>query len=178
MTLSDVEIRAEIEAGWLKIDPFPQDRIVGSSIDLLLYNRLQILPESLAGITVDPAEVEINEFLETNSRQHDLDQVPLELEPGTFVIARTKEYISLPNHLAARVEGKSTLGRLGLGVHVTAPTIQAGYEGRLTLEMYNSGPFNLKLKPNMKICQLIVERLSIPAKRPYRGRFQGVTYEN
>lgn len=95
------------------------------------------------------------------------------MKPHTVVIGKTRERIELPNHLAARIEGKSSLARLGLAVHLTAPTVQAGFQGPLYLEMFNAGPFTLELVAGMKIAQLIVEHLGLPASRGYQGRFQG-----
>ena len=98
------------------------------------------------------------------------DDAPFKLEPRMLVIGKTHE-IKIPLHLAARIEGKSSLARLGLAVHITAPTVQSGFEGRLFLEMYNAGPFTLELKPRMKIAQLIIEHLGLPAKEGYVGRY-------
>ena len=178
MILSDVEFWAEVRAEWLKIDPTPSlERVAGSSVDLLLHNELLALPcqndGSIAGTTIDPTKLNVSGFLESNTKPHDLATSPFPMPPQTFLLGKTNETIGLPNHLAARVEGKSSLGRLGLSVHMTAPTVQAGYEGRLTLEMYNAGPFTLQLTQGMQICQLIIERLGIPTKKPYSGQFQG-----
>ena len=178
MPLSDVEIWAEIGAGYLEIDPLPiPDRVVSSSIDLLLHTEILVLPnpEDVRGITVDPGAVQVTQLLESRGRKEDLSSKPYELIPGEFVIAKRHEEVEQPAHLAARVEGKSSLGRLGLSVHVTAPTIHAGYKDRLTLEMINAGPFALKLTRNLKICQLIVELLGIPSRTLYKGRFLGQT---
>ena len=178
MTLSDVEFWAEVDAGWIQIDPPPTlDRVAGSSIDLLLHNELLIPPSpshnSIKGTKIDPTQLNVSEFLKANTIHHDLRTSSLDMPSQSFMLGKTNEYIRLPNHLAARVEGKSSLGRLGLSVHMTAPTVQAGYEGRLTLEMYNAGPFTLQLTEGMQICQLIIERLGIPTKKPYSGQFQG-----
>ena len=94
------------------------------------------------------------------------------LEPRRLVLGKTLEYITLPSHLAGRIEGKSSLARFGLSVHVTAPTVVAGFQGRLVLEMYNSGPFRIELSHGMKIAQLILEQVSLPALRPYGGQYQ------
>ena len=178
MTLSDVEFWAEVAAGWLTIEPTPTlERVGGSSVDLILHNELLVLPcpnaSSIAGTSIDPTKLHVSGFLKSNTKPHDLGESRFQMLPQTFLLGKTKETIWLPNHLAARVEGKSSLGRLGLSVHMTAPTVQAGYEGRLTLEMYNAGPFTLQLTKDMEICQLIIERLGIPTKKPYSGQFQG-----
>ena len=117
MPLSDVEIWAEIGAGYLKIDPIPSpDRVVASSIDLLLHTEILVLPnpEDVRGISVDPALVQVTQLLESRGHKEDLSSKPYELIPGEFVIAKTYEEIELPAHLAARVEGRSSLGRLGI----------------------------------------------------------------
>ena len=90
-----------------------------------------------------------------------------------LVIGKTLEYVKLPTHLAARIEGKSSLARLGLSVHITAPTIQAGWEGRIYLEMNNVGPFNIELRPKMEIAQLIIEHVGLPTRGKSEGRFWG-----
>ncbi|MBI4201292.1 MAG: dCTP deaminase [Chloroflexi bacterium] len=177
MTLSDVEIWAELGSGRLIIDPLPEaDRVTGSSIDLLLYKELLVLPtqSEVKGVTIDPSETNVMSMLRKFGKPHDLSAEGLfKMLPGRMVIGRTHEHIEIPPHLAARIEGKSTLARLGLAVHITAPTVQAGFQGRLYLEMYNAGPFALELGSQMKIAQLIVEHLGLPAKEPYRGKYLG-----
>jgi dCTP deaminase len=180
MALSDVGIWAELGAGRLRIDPRPEeDRVGGSSIDLLLHPTLIVFPESIPkAITVDPAhpDFDVMQLVNTLGNTKDMDsEGPHELlpGPGNLVLGRTLESLELPPHLAGRIEGKSSLARLGLAVHVTAPTVQAGFKGRLYLEMYNYGPFPIKLTPRMDIAQLILEHLGLPARDVYHGRFQG-----
>ena len=177
MPLSDVEIRAELGAGRLVIEPPPTyDRVDSSSIDLLLHEEIIVMPGQAAarGVTIDPSNPDmdlmdiIKRFGEPKTISNDN---PFRFAPQQMVIGKVFEWIGLPPHLAARIEGKSSLARLGLAVHVTAPTVQAGYRGRLTLEMVNLGPFTLDLKPGMKVAQLILEHLGLPARDPYHGRF-------
>ena len=97
---------------------------------------------------------------------------PFVLKPGEFVLAWTAETISLPNFLCARVEGRSTLARLGLSIHQTAPTVHATFTGKLQLELRNGGPYTMELFPGMKVCQLIVEQLSSPAEASLRSIHQ------
>ena len=96
------------------------------------------------------------------------------LEPGRFILAWTHEEINLPHHtrIAARVEGKSSLARLAIGVHVTAPTIQAGFAGPLQLEMFNHGTARVELTPGMAICQLIFEMTFGTPEKGYSGQFK------
>ena len=174
MPLSHIEIWAELEAGRLIIDP-PLDpiNVDSSAVDLLLAPELLVLPEKLTGITVDPSAIDVMKFLTAHSETVSIDKQPYKMDSNRMVIAKTLERITLPNHLSARIEGKSTLARLGLSVHLTAPTVLAGYTGTLYLEMKNLGPFSLHLHNRMKIAQLIVEHLGLPAKEAYRGRYQG-----
>jgi dCTP deaminase len=97
------------------------------------------------------------------------------LEPGSFVLGATAEYVELPNHsrLAARVEGKSSLARLGVGIHITAPTIHAGFKGTIELEMFNLGVLRVQLLPGMRVCQLIFEQTLGTPEKGYRGQFFG-----
>jgi len=153
MALSDVEIWAEIVAGRLVIDPTPSpDRVVGSSVDLLLHEELLVLPsrDEVMGISINPSEPELDimRTLAKFGKEINLSKIgAFKLEPNHLVIGKTYEQFEIPLHLAARIEGKSSLARMGLGVHITAPTVQAGFKGRLYLEMINVGPFNLELKP-------------------------------
>ncbi len=96
-----------------------------------------------------------------------------EFRPGRFAIGQTLETIRLPWHLSGRVEGRSRLARLGIGVHITAPKIDPGFDNRITLEIFNLGPWRIRLKAGMTICTLLVERLSELATQGYSGMFQG-----
>ena len=175
MVLSDTEIRAEIAAGRLRIDPLPEGRIGPSSVDLLLHPSLRILPSPSAvrGISIEPPKVDVTTLL-TQQPEHRLDDKgPYKMEHGQVIIGRTLETIDLPLDLAGRIEGKSSLARLGLAVHITAPTIQAGFSGSLVLEMYNAGPWTLELTDSMQIAQVIFERLGRLPSQGYQGQFQG-----
>lgn len=185
MPLSNVEIRAEINANRLVFDPPIPDsplndednRIGSSSVDLLLHEELIILPKDrVAGVTIDPSvpDIEIMDILIRNGEIKNLSQIDnYPMETNRLVIGKTLEEISLPLHLAARIEGKSSLARLGLSVHVTAPTVLAGFRGRLYLEMNNIGPFNITLRSGMRIAQLIIEHVGLPASHGHGGQFQG-----
>lgn len=94
------------------------------------------------------------------------------LKPQSFVLAYTREYIKLPNYLAARVEGRSSLARLGVSIHQTAPTVHATFEGQLRLEILNNGTLDILLTPGMKFCQLVIERLGSPAVSTLGSPFQ------
>ena len=178
MVLSDIDIRAEIAARRLAFDPpidDPDERIDSSAVDLLLHEELILLPaQQVQGVTIVPSdeEVEVMNLLATHGEQFSLATSPYRFGPRRLIIGKTLEYITLPSHLAARIEGKSSLGRFGLSVHVTAPTVMAGFKGRLYLEMYNWGPFPIELSRGMKIAQLVLEQVSLPPLREHTGQFQ------
>lgn len=167
MALSDVEIWAELNAGRLVIDPNPGARIGPSSVDLLLGPELLVLPptEEAAGITVSPSDVRVMNLLKAFGKPWDMgSQGNYKLQPyrtsdkDSLVLGNTLETVTLPSHLSGRIEGKSSLARLGLAVHITAPTIIAGFRGPLTL--------------GMEIAQLILEHLGLPPTSGYAGQFQ------
>ncbi len=169
--LSDQEIWSLLDADRLIIDPLPPEKAVQtSSVDLTLGNTFQV-PEARGG---NGAEVRIDfrvsgaamDALNSHSNEVIVEDGNFyEMKPGGFVLARTRERITLPNFLAARVEGRSTPARLGLSVHQSAPTIHATYSGTLQLELTNAGPFTLKLYPGQSICQLVLEAMSLPSVR-------------
>ncbi len=177
MVLSDVEIRAEIDAERLAFDP-PinglDERIDSSAVDLLLHEDIIILDKNTSGVIIAPAKPDfgVMDILERHGRRHSLADGFYQLKPHQLIIGKTLEHITLPGHLAARIEGKSTIARLGLSVHVTAPTVLAGFAGNLYLEINNIGPFPIQLEKDMKIAQLILEHVGLPPSRGYLGRYQ------
>ena len=178
MVLSDVEIKAEIAAERLVFDPpiaIDNQRIDSSAVDLLLHPDLILLPlQRVQGVTIVPTDddVEVMNLLRRHGEHRSLSSAPYRLEPHRLIVGKTLEHITLPNHLAARIEGKSSLARFGLSVHVTAPTVIAGFTGNLYLEMNNVGPFAIELSQGMKIAQLILEHTGLPPSQGYRGQFQ------
>ena len=178
MVLSNVEILAEIRADRLVFDPPIDDenRFDSSSVDLLLDDRLLVLPDSPEGQVFDFAlhGRDVMAFLQPRGYFHFLSSDgAYEMPQGRLIIGQTLEFITLPDHLAARIEGKSSLARVGLSVHVTAPTVKAGFSGRLVLEMNNIGPFPIVLREGMPIAQLILEHVGLPPSEGYQGQYQG-----
>ena len=180
MVLSRNEIETEIAAGRLKFDPPVSSRIGPSSIDLMLGDELLLLPkpgETIEAI-VEPAKpgFQVMQMLRERGRSRPLIDDPYTINSGELIIGWTREHIALPTSIAARVEGKSSLARLGLSAHglrwITAPTVNAGYQGKLCLEMYNCGPFPIQLVAGMEIAQLILERVPLPPTEGYKGQFQ------
>jgi dCTP deaminase len=181
--LSDVGIRAAIAAGDIDIDPHPDDdQFTTSSIDLFLGGGFKVWDGkrlTVPGLT--PTLDLVLQNYQATAASYLIDP-PLDangafvLQPGQFVLAVTREKINLRRtaRLAARVEGRSSLARLGLVVHLTAPTIHAGFSGTITLEMVNFGPFHLRLVPDeTRVCQLIFEQLSGEPGQDLDTRFMG-----
>ncbi len=176
MLLSNNEIRDVIASGELGIDPFDPGSgcIQPASIDLRLDSTLLLQRSSpVDGIIVDPeAELDVSRLLRGYSEETDISD-GWDFLPGHFVIGQTLETVRLPLYLSGRVEGRSRLARLGIGVHITAPKIDPGFHNHITLEIFNLGPWRVRLKAGMTICTLLVERLGEPASEGYSGMFQG-----
>lgn len=162
MLLSDRDIRREIELGRISVTPSADEFIQPASIDVRI-DRLFRLFDNHKYAMIDPS-VEQPEM--TRLVSMDPDQ-PYMLHPGEFVLASTYETVALPDDIAARLEGKSSLGRLGLLTHSTAGFIDPGFEGHITLELSNMATLPIALWPGMKIGQLCFFRLSSAAQSPY-----------
>lgn len=175
MVLSDGELWEALESEHIVIDPYPDNlRLVqASSIDLRLASELLVHRKAqVAGVVIDPTLVNVMDHLNSYCEKVDLDSgTQFEIPQHGFVIAKTLERVEIPLDMAARVEGKSSLARFGLTVHMTAPKIDPGFKGQITLEMYNLGPFSLKLTTGMEICGLTFERLGKSAIQGYVGKF-------
>ncbi len=176
MIYGEQDILRALDAGHLVIEPRPSRSLISnSSVDLRLGNSFNVFEDPPAG-----AEISVmvgNADVETIARQYapEITISPnqfVEIKPRAFVLAYTLETIEIPLDLAARVEGKSSLARLGLSIHQTAPTVQAGWEGPLRLEISNVGPFVCRLRPGIPICQLVIEELKTPAERELNSQFQ------
>jgi dCTP deaminase len=171
--LSDRDITAELTTGRIALDPYDPTMIQPSSIDVRL-DRFFRLFDNHKYPFIDPAEdqPELTRLIETKPDE------PFILHPGEFVLGSTYESVTLPDDVAARLEGKSSLGRLGLLTHSTAGFIDPGFEGHVTLELSNVATLPIKLWPGMKIGQMCFFRLSSPAENPYgsaaySSRYQG-----
>ncbi|MEU8377765.1 dCTP deaminase [Streptosporangium sp. NPDC048865] len=172
MLLSDRDIAAEIDAGRVRIDPFQPEMIQPSSVDVRLDRYFRVF-ENHRYPHIDPA-VEQPDL--TRMVEPDKDE-PFILHPGEFVLASTYEVVTLPDDIASRLEGKSSLGRLGLLTHSTAGFIDPGFSGHVTLELSNVATLPIKLWPGMKIGQLCMFRLSSPAEHPYGSEKYGSRYQ-
>jgi dCTP deaminase len=171
VVLSDRDIRAEIEAGRIVIDPFTPDAVQPSSVDLHLDRRFRVFRNSrYPFIDVRADQPELTELVEISGDD------PFILHPGEFVLGSTLERVELPNDLVARLEGKSSLGRLGLLIHSTAGYVDPGWEGNLTLELSNVANLPITLYDGMKIGQISFQRLSSPAEVAYGDARIGSKY--
>ncbi len=176
MIYSRDDIREALEQGTLVITPRPEEGMYStSSVDLRLGNSFTVFdsPSEDSGVFVTVGRSEPEEIAAQYGKRKEIsDNRYLELKPGHFVLSNTVERVQLPLHLAARVEGKSSLARFGVSIHQTAPTVHAGFRGTIRLEISNVGPFLCRLTPGIPICQLIIEELKTPATEPLRSRFQ------
>lgn len=173
MLLSDRDIVAEMEAGRIGLDPWDPEMVQPSSVDVRLDRYFRLFDNHRYPF-IDPAveQPDLTHLVEVPADE------PFVLHPGEFVLAATFEAVTLPDDLAARLEGKSSLGRLGLLTHSTAGFVDPGFTGHVTLELSNVATLPIKLWPGMKIGQLCFFRLSSPAERPYgagatASRYQG-----
>ncbi len=171
MLLSDRDINAELDAGRINLDPLDRTMVQPSSVDVRMDRYFRLFSNHKYPF-IDPAE-------DQPDLTHLLEVEPDEafvLHPGEFVLASTFEAVTLPDDVAARLEGKSSLGRLGLLTHSTAGFIDPGFSGHVTLELSNMATLPIKLWPGMKIGQLCFFRLSSPADNTYSAygnRYQG-----
>ncbi|MBO1032315.1 dCTP deaminase [Tessaracoccus sp. SD287] len=173
MLLSDRDILAQVEAGRVALDPWSAEMVQPSSVDVRLDRFFRVF-ENHKYPVIDPAadQPELTRLVEPEGDE------PFVLHPGEFVLGATYESVSLPDDIAARLEGKSSLGRLGLLTHSTAGFIDPGFTGHVTLELSNVATLPIILYPGMKIGQLCFFQLSSPADNPYgsqvnKSRYQG-----
>jgi dCTP deaminase len=171
VVLSDRDIRAEIAAGRIVIDPYLPEAVQPSSVDLHLDRRFRVFRNSrYPFIDVRADQPELTELVEIGGDD------PFILHPGEFVLGSTFERVQLPNDLVARLEGKSSLGRLGLLIHSTAGYVDPGWEGNLTLELSNVANLPITLYDGMKNGQISFQRLSSPAEVSYGEASIGSKY--
>jgi dCTP deaminase len=170
--LSDRDIRAELDAGRVVLDPLDPDMLQPSSIDVRLDRYFRLFDNHKYP------------FIDPSQEQPDLTRLvevapdePFVLHPGEFVLGSTFESVTLPDDVAARLEGKSSLGRLGLLTHSTAGFIDPGFGGHVTLELSNVATLPITLWPGMKIGQMCFFRLSSPAEHPYGSQAYGSRYQ-
>jgi dCTP deaminase len=172
MVLSDRTIKEELAKGRIVINPLDPENIQPASVDLCMDRRLLVFRNTR------------RPYIDVRERMDDLtEMIEIEgdeaftLHPGEFVLASTVEHIEVPGDLVARLEGKSSLGRIGLVIHSTAGYVDPGWKGRLTLELTNIARIPITLYQNMKIGQISFLRLTTPAERPYGSESLGSKYQ-
>ncbi|MBB4906589.1 dCTP deaminase [Actinophytocola algeriensis] len=172
MLLSDGDLRKELASGRLGLDPLDEAMIQPSSVDVRLDRFFRVF-NNTKYTHIDPRQQQddLTTLVETG------DDEPFVLHPGEFVLGSTFESVNLPDDLAGRLEGKSSLGRLGLLTHSTAGFIDPGFTGHITLELSNVANLPITLWPGMKIGQLCLFRLTSPAENPYGSTAAGSRYQ-
>ena len=172
MLLSDRDLNKELEAGRLVIDPFDPAMMQPSSIDVRLDRFFRVF-NNTKYTHIDPRQQQddLTSMIETDGEE------AFVLHPGEFVLGSTFELVGVPDNLAGRLEGKSSLGRLGLLTHSTAGFIDPGFSGHITLELSNVSNLPIMLWPGMKIGQLCLFRLESPAEHPYGSQQAGSHYQ-
>ena len=172
MLLSDRDIKAEITSGRVGIDPYSEEMVQPSSIDVRLDRFFRVF-ENHKYPHIDPSVEQSDLTREVSTEQGE----PFVLHPGEFVLGSTYEVVTLPNDVAARLEGKSSLGRLGLLTHSTAGFIDPGFSGHVTLELANVATLPILLWPGMKIGQVCFFRMTSEAEFPYGSSVYGSRYQ-
>ena len=180
MILTDREIRIALTKGQIVVSPTPsQEAFSSTSLDLTLDSILNIYKDQTTGVEqiIDPTVQDLDHeaVLDELTTKKSIPNDGYVLNHENFILGWTAETIKLPVNarLAARVEGKSSLARFGLGIHITAPTIHAGFRGRIRLEIFNNNIIPIRLKTGMRICQLIFELTLGTPDKGYQGQFLG-----
>lgn len=163
--LSDKTIKEYLEEGKIVIDPLKDEQqIQPSSVDMRLGDEFKIF-KVIRKPYIDPKDEEdIAEYMESSTVPEGEAFI---IHPNEFALATTQEYVKVPDDLVARVEGRSSMGRLGVTMHVTAGYVDPGFEGRITLEISNIGAMPVALYPGQRVCQLVFETMTTPAELPY-----------
>ena len=172
MILSDVSIRKALADGRITIDPLKPDAIQPSSVDLRTDRYFRVFRNDTTPF-IDPKlpQEDLTELVEVS------DGNAFILHPGEFVLGSTLEHVALPDDLVARLEGKSSLGRLGLLIHSTAGFVDCGFSGHLTLELSNVANLPIAIYPGMKIGQISFLQMTTAAEHPYGSDTTGSKYQ-
>ena len=172
VVLSDRTIREEIESGRIVIDPFEPSNVQPSSVDVRVDRQFRVFHNArYPYIDVRQPMDDLTELVEIS------DEEPFILHPGEFVLGQTLERVTLPDDLVARLEGKSSLGRLGLLIHSTAGFVDSGFSGNLTLELSNVANLPITIYYGMPIGQISFMRMDGPVERPYGSGEAGSKYQ-
>ncbi len=162
MILSDSTIKSMMQDGTLAIDPLGKNSIQPASVDCTLGREYLVIDENNMDVLT----------LKTELKYRRLENDWITLPPHSFILATTREYVKLPDDLTAFVEGRSSIGRMGLFIQ-NAGWVDPGFEGRITLELYNANSLPIRLESGRRICQLVFCKMDQIADKPYRGKYQG-----
>ena len=174
--LSDKTIKEYLEEGKIVIDSLKDEQqIQPSSVDMRLGDEFKVF-KVIRKPYIDPKdEDDIAEYMESSTVPEGEAFI---IHPNEFALATTQEYVKVPDDLVARVEGRSSMGRLGVTMHVTAGYVDPGFEGRITLEISNIGAMPVALYPGQRVCQLVFETMTTPAELPYGHPKRNSKYMN
>lgn len=171
--LSDKTIKKYLNENKIIIEPLKDDnQIQPSSVDLRLGDEFQVFKVNKKTY-INPKNDDMDEYMETVYSKND---EPFIIHPNEFALATTNEYVEIPSNLVARVEGRSSIGRLGVTMHVTAGFIDPGFKGKITLEISNIGSLPVALYPGQRVCQIVFETMTTPANKPYGHPDRGSKY--
>lgn len=162
MILSDQTIKRYLNEGKLKIEPLGKSAVQPASVDLTLGSHFLVIDENSMETITMRSEIKYRE----------MDVQEITLPPHSFLLATTQETIELPHDLTAFVEGRSSIGRMGLFIE-NAGWVDPGFKGRITLELYNANSLPIKLESGRRICQLVFCKMESPALETYKGKYQG-----
>lgn len=176
--LSDKTIKEYLKEGKIVIDPLKDEQqIQPSSVDMRLGDEFKVF-KVIRKAYIDPNDEEdISSYMESTTVEKGEAFI---IHPNEFALATTAEYVKVPDNLVARVEGRSSMGRLGVTMHVTAGFIDPGFEGRITLEISNIGAMPVALYPGQRVCQIVFETMTTPSEIPYghpdrKSKYMGQT---
>ena len=164
MILSDGGLQKLIDAGELVIEPITPESIQPASVDCRLGNHFLVVEPLETSVLSMSQEIKYKEVVAEK----------ITIAPHTFLLATTMEYIKLPDNMVSFVEGRSSIGRMGLFIQ-NAGWVDPGFEGKITLELYNANNFPIELEAGRRICQLVFGTMDATALKPYRGKYQGQT---
>lgn len=171
--LSDKTIKKYLTENKIIIEPLKDDnQIQPSSVDLRLGDEFRVFKVNKKAF-INPKNDDMEEYMETI---YSNDDEPFIIHPNEFALATTNEYVEIPSDLVARVEGRSSIGRLGVTMHVTAGFIDPGFKGKITLEISNIGSLPVALYPGQRVCQIVFETMTTPANKPYGHTDRGSKY--
>jgi len=162
MILSDKTLKAMIKSGELVVEPIDEKSIQPASIDCRLGDHFLLVESSQMDVITLDSEIKYREIISDT----------ITIPPHTFLLATTQEYIEVPDDLTSFVEGRSSIGRIGLFIQ-NAGWVDPGFKGRITLELYNAGALPIKLEAGKRICQLVFCKMDEKADNPYQGKYQG-----